>query len=142
MTNAAGHKEDKHQSSWPFIAAFLLLCVPIVVLVSGAQLYLNHRAGGRAPPDLKLDLEVLHYFTKEMIGRSLQKLTAGELPKKTDLPSFYIYADKHDLESLDSSLPDSGKNRYISGHLKVDGPELSSEIQFRYRGINPSALVI
>ena len=137
MTTATGRKEDKYQSSWLFIAAFLLLCVPIVFLVSGAQLYLNHSAGGRAPPGFKLDLEFLHYFTKEMIERSLQKLTARELPKKTDLPSFYIYADKHDLESLDSSLPDSGKNRYISGHLKVDGPELSSEIQFRYRGTLP-----
>jgi len=79
-------------------------------------------------------LDHLRYFINEYIERHYQQLTIKQLPAQTSLPSFYLYADNKDLESLVSNLPESAKGKFVKGHLKVDRPEFLSEAQFRYRG--------
>ncbi len=85
-------------------------------------------------PELRLSLENIRFFTKDYLQRLIQGVVADKLPKETSLPSFYLFADEKEFESLNSDLPSSGKTQYRSGHLKVNDPEFSSKIMFRYRG--------
>ena len=51
----------------------------------------------------------LHFFTRVYLTRKYQKFTANQLPAITTLPSFNLFVDKNDLESLEFDLPASAK---------------------------------
>lgn len=112
--------------------ALLLIGTMSSILFSGLKSFEDYRKS--ADPKLPLNLDTLHFFTKEALHRRYLKLTTKRLPEKTTLASFHIYTDEKDLSSLESNLPSSAKTRFIAGHIKVDAPEFSNEIQFRYRG--------
>lgn len=102
------------------------------VILGGIKGFLDYKAS--SAPVLNFDLDYFRYFTKDYIQRRYAWLATEKLPENTELPTFRIFADEQDLESLSSNLPSSGKTRYISGHLQSDTPVLESEILFRYRG--------
>ena len=117
---------------WPYMISFLLIGSMGSILFGGVKGMLEFRKS--MEPNLSINLENIRFFTKEYLQRLYQEMTVSEIPDETNLPSFYIYADESEFESLDSDLPASGKTQYRQGHLKVDRPGFSSEMQFRYRG--------
>jgi len=102
------------------------------VLFGGFRYYMEYR--NIVEPGLPLNENTLHFFSKEYIQRVYLGLTVKQLPDETDLPSFSIFSDEHDLESLGSDLPSSAKTRFIAGHVQIDDADMSSEMEFRYRG--------
>ena len=82
-------------------------------------------------PGMSINMEKIRFFTKDYLLRFYYGLTADQLPAKSELPSFYIYADESEFESLDSDLPASGKTQYRQGHIMIDKPEFSSQMKFR-----------
>jgi hypothetical protein len=112
------------------------------MLSGGVKGFLEYKSS--TSPTMSFDLAYLRFFTKDYLQRRYAGLTAKKLPATSTLPSFRLYADEKDLDSLSLNLPSSGKIRYIQGNMKVDPPTLpgevlsgemlSSEIQLRYRG--------
>jgi hypothetical protein len=89
---------------------------------------------GNIRNQVEYNLENLHFFIRVDLARLLQKITAEELPENTTLPSFHIFIDERDLESLEEDLPASAKLQYKKAHVTVNKPSLSSEAKIRYRG--------
>ncbi len=112
--------------------SFLLLGCMSSILFGGLNGMMEFRKSMQ--PDMAINLENIRFFTKDYLHRFYQNLTATKLPSEWRFPSFYIYADEKEFESLGSDLPASGKTQYRQGHLNVDKPEYSGEAQFRYRG--------
>lgn len=123
---------QKLNSAWIYIISFLLLALMGNILFGGLNALLSYKKS--ADSSLQIDSSTLHFFTKEYLTRSYYKLTAAPEPDSTELPSFRIYTSEQDIASLNSNLPESAKTRYISGHIKIDKPELSSGMEVRYRG--------
>ena len=117
---------------WPYLLAIVLLGTMSGILFGGMKNLLDYRRSAAA--DLPINPATVHFFTKEYLNRQLIKLSASGNSSESILPSFHLFVDEKDIESLDSNLPASGKIRYVSGHLQVSEPPLSSEIQYRYRG--------
>lgn len=112
--------------------SFLLLGVMASIITGGVRGYLLYKK--TAEPDLEFNLSVLKFFTREYLERRYSSLWVNHLPDPPKIPVFKIFTDEQSLEALDSDLPASGKVRFVNGHIQLESPEMSSEIQFRYRG--------
>ncbi|MCU7929232.1 MAG: CotH kinase family protein [Candidatus Thiodiazotropha sp. (ex Codakia rugifera)] len=112
--------------------AFLLIGSISSILFGGMQNLLDYRKS--VDSNVAVNFTTLRFFTKEYINRRLTKLMAAPPEQDPVIPTFSIFTDEKDIESLNSNLPASGKTRYISGHVKINKPSLESEMQFRYRG--------
>jgi hypothetical protein len=123
---------SRHCSYWPALIGILLLTALCSIIFGGLTGMEKYKKATTF--NLNYSFTNFHHFINEYVGRQYQKLTAEALPGQTSLPSFYLYADEQDLESLESNLPASGKLEFKKSHIKVDNPELSSEAEFRYRG--------
>jgi hypothetical protein len=123
---------SKHCPYWPIFVAFLLLIIIGNIIFGGINGMMQYR--NVMVPGMEITFKDLRHFSKEYVLRQYQKLTAKPLPDQTTLPSFYLFADEGDMESLVSDLPASAKLQYKKGHIKVDKPEFSNEVAFRYRG--------
>ena len=123
---------SKNCSYWPVLSALLMLTVSGSILFGGIDGLFKFRNATGAK--FTYDIPSIHFFTKEFIARQYQKITAEPLPKLTTLPSFHLFVDERDLESLEEHLPASAKLQYKQSHLKIDDPAFSGEAQFRYRG--------
>ncbi|MCZ6805228.1 MAG: CotH kinase family protein, partial [Proteobacteria bacterium] len=123
---------SKSCSYWPVLSALLILTISGSILFGGLDGLFKYRNALGAKFDY--DIASIHFFTKEFIARQYQKFTAEPLPMVTTLPSFYLFVDERDLESLEESLPASAKLQYKQSHLRIDDPAFSGEAQFRYRG--------
>ena len=121
-----------NRSLWSYLVSLLLLGIVSSFVLGGYRSYIAYT--NAIDPLLQLNNATLRFFTKEYIQRRFYDLVVEPLPEKSEFPSFHLFADEQDIESLNSELPASGKTRFISGHLQVDKPEFSSEIQYRYRG--------
>ncbi len=117
---------------WPFFIAILLLAMLLISLFGGLREFYSYKQIVQA--DLELNPVTLHYFIKDFIQRRVQKLIVNPIPNNPSIASFSIYTNQSDLQSLDSDLPASAKEQYVSGYLKTNKPELKSQINFRYRG--------
>ncbi len=120
------------RSWWPGLVSFLLLGIVFSLLFGGYRSYMAYTKA--VDPGLPLNSATLRFFTKEYLQRKYFRFTTSPQPVQTEFPSFHIFADEQDLESLESDLPASGKTRFISGHIQVDKPSFSSEMSFRFRG--------
>ena len=89
---------SKNCSYWPAISALLLLTIVCSILFAGANQMIRYDHGKKYKIDYTLDN--LHFFIRVYLTRQYQKITAERLPTHTTLPSFYIFADERDLESL------------------------------------------
>jgi len=123
---------SKNCSYWPVLSALLILTVSLGILVGGLDGLFKFRNAIGAKFDY--DIPSIHFFTREFIARQYQKFTVEPLPKVTTLPSFHLFVDERDLESLEENLPASAKLQYKQSHLKIDNPAFSGAAQFRYRG--------
>lgn len=123
---------SKNCSYWPVLLALLILTICGSILIGGINGLFKFRYS--IGQTLDYDIKSIHFFTKEFITRQYNKLTAEPLPIVTTLPSFHLFVDEKDLESLEENLPASAKLQYIKSHLKIDNPAFSGEAQFRYRG--------
>lgn len=125
-------KRSKNCSLWPVLSALLILTISGSILIGGIDgLFKFRNSIGQT---LDYDIKSIHFFTKEFMARQYQKLTAEPLPMVTTLPSFHLFVDEKDLESLEENLPASAKLQYKQIHLKIDNPAFSGAAQFRYRG--------
>jgi len=125
-------KHSKNCSHWPVLLALLILTISGGILIGGIEGLFKFRNAIGAK--FEYDIVSIHFFTKEFIARQYQKFTAEPLPIVTTLPSFHLFVDEKDLESLEENLPASAKLQYKQSHLKIDDPAFSGEAQFRYRG--------
>ena len=123
---------SKNCSYWPAITALLLLTIICSIIFGGANQMISYDNGKKYKIDYTLDN--LHFFIRVYLSRQYQKITAEQLPAQTTLPSFYLYVDERDLESLEEDLPASAKLQFKQVHIKVDKPPFTSEAKFRYRG--------
>jgi len=123
---------SKNCSYWPVLLAALIFTLSLGTLVGGINglIKFRHSIG----QTLDYDIKSIHFFTNEFIARQYQKITVEPLPIVTTLPSFHLFVDEKDLESLEENLPASAKLQYKKTHLKIDNPAFSGEAQFRYRG--------
>ncbi len=123
---------SKTCSYWPVLSAVLILTISGSILFGGINgLFKFTNSLGQT---LDYNIDSIHFFTKEFIARQYQKFTVEPLPMVTTLPSFYLFVDEKDLESLEENLPASAKLQYKQSYLKIDDPEFSGKAQFRYRG--------
>ncbi len=125
-------KYSKGGSYWSVLIAMLLLTGTCSILFNGFSWMMLYKKA--AAPYLHYNLDTLHLFTNEYIARQYQKFTASSLPEQTTLPTFDLFVDEKDIESLERDLPSSAKRQFKQSHLKVDNPPFTGEAQFRYRG--------
>lgn len=123
---------SKAYLSWPILLALLILAVPCGILFGGMKDLIKYDNG--TTEKMNYNLVNLHLSTRIYLTRQFQKFTAEQLPAVTNLPSFNIFVDEKDLESLELDLPVSAKLQFVQSHIKVDNPEFSSEAKIRYRG--------
>ena len=123
---------SKSCSYWPVLPALLMLTVSGSIMFGGVDAYMKYRRAIGAKPTI--DIQSIHFFTKEFIARQYQKFTVEPLPANTTLPSFRLFVGEEDLGSLEEDLPASAKLQYKQSHLRIDNPEFTGEAQFRYRG--------
>ena len=117
---------------WPVFLALLILTVSCSILFGGMKDMIKY--DNARQEKMYYDLVNLHFFTRMYLKREYQKFTTRQLPAITALPSFNLFVDEKDLESLELDLPASGKLQFKQSHLKIDNPAFSGEAQFRYRG--------
>lgn len=119
-------------TSWPVLLSVLILTISAGILVAGIDGMLKYRhATGQT---FDYGMRSIHFYTKEFLKREYQKITAKPLPKRATLPSFHLFVDEKDLESLEENLPTSAKLQYKQSHIKIDDPAFSGKVLFRYRG--------
>lgn len=84
----------------------------------------------------EISLDVFHFFLNAELDRErLSFLTPLPISsQETNLPTFHITADQEDIDSLNTDLPDSGKDHYIQAYMKADSNDKSYKIKLRYRG--------
>jgi len=118
--------------------ALLISLVIITVLITfiarayyDFSLYKKH-----IDPALTLTIERLHFFIKNNLIKEKNKLFSKADTMNT-LKSFYIHVDQKDIQILNSDLPDSGKEQYINGYMKISKKNELYKIKLRYRGNNP-----
>ena len=114
-----------------FVSIFLLSIV-FTSLFKGFEAFFNFR--NIVDPSISLNISNIRYFTKESLIRAQQQLTATNLPTDTKIPSFWLYVDENSIDSLNSDLPASGKEQYVSGHIKISDITFESDIKLKYRG--------
>ena len=125
-------KHSKIFSYWPVLLALLILTIPGGIVFGGLKDMIKF--DNARNKKMEYNLVNLHFFTRVYLARTYQKLTARKLPSDTALPSFNLFVDEKDLESLELDLPASAKLQFKQSHINIDKPEFSGEAQFRYRG--------
>lgn len=123
---------SKSYSYWPIFLAILILTISCGILFGGVNQMVRY--GNATGKKFDYDLVSLHFFVREYLTQQYQKFTVEDLSKSTVLPSFQLFVDEKDLESLEENLPASAKLQFKRSHIKVDEPAFSNEAQFRYRG--------
>jgi CotH kinase protein/Right handed beta helix region len=123
---------SKYYPYWPIFIAVLLLIIMSNIIFGGISGMMQYKKV--MVPNLHFTTDNLRHFSREYILRQYQKLAAKPLPSQTTLPSFFLFADERDLESLESDLPASAKLQFKKGHIRADKPIFSDEVEFRYRG--------
>ncbi|MGK0296864.1 MAG: hypothetical protein ACI9XC_000463 [Gammaproteobacteria bacterium] len=118
--------------NWPVLVALLILTASCGILFGGIKEMIKYDNANK----LEVDYNIvnLHFFTRVYLTRIYQKFTAKQLPTITTLPSFNLFVDEEDLESLELDLPASAKLQYKQSHIKIDNPDFSGEAKIRYRG--------
>ncbi|MBL1141656.1 MAG: hypothetical protein HND53_06455 [Proteobacteria bacterium] len=124
----------RHCPFWPVFLALLLLAALSSFIFGGVTEMMKYEKATTTAIRFNYTLDSFHHFINEYITRQYQKLTVKPLPEQTNLPSFYLYTDERDLESLESNLPASGKVEFKKSHIRIDKPSFSSEAEFRFRG--------
>ncbi len=89
-------------------------------------------------PKMELTAHRFSYYFKQRFNKERVKLTAPEPLKDKDSPliTFSIMINPELLSQLNSDLPDSGKEQYVDGYMKISGDDSVKKIKLRYRGDN------
>ncbi|MCK5666255.1 MAG: CotH kinase family protein, partial [Thiotrichaceae bacterium] len=117
---------------WMYLLGMLIFAGVSNILFGGVKGMLEYKKSYEI--DLSIDLNNLHFFTKDYVKRLVQQLTVSQLPAETELVSFHIFTNEKSLDSLESNLPSSGKTQFREGHLRVDPEGLTSPVEYRFRG--------
>lgn len=125
-------KNKKQSYLWLYWAFFFLMFSVVMALFGGLENLLKYKKS--VQPDLVINISTTLDFTREFLYRVYQKITTKSLPEDSKITSFWLYSQEKKIHSLNSNLPVSAKEQYISGHVKMDHPGLASEVKFRYRG--------
>lgn len=87
-------------------------------------------------PKMELTLDRFHFFFKNKIKEQWTKITSPKplSDKDSPLKTFHITIAQAELNSLNENLPESGKDHYVEGYLKVSDDKKVKKIKLRYRG--------
>ncbi len=90
----------------------------------------------RVDSNASFNIDRFEFFIKDTLLKEYLNFTTP-LPlqeDKSSLKSFYITVKPNDINRLNSNLPQSGKENYVKGYLKVSDDKKIRKIKLRYRG--------
>ena len=87
---------------------------------------------------VKLDIDRFHFHLKRVIMGDIIKRRSSSLPAESKLPAYYITLAEDDIQQLNSDLPRSGREQYITGFIRKGLDSEPIKAEFRYRGGMPN----
>ena len=119
----------------------LFTLISILILFIGISFSYNtlqtfYRYKEKIDQNTTLSLERFLYLYKYTLKKEWNKLTSPkpQSDEKSQLKTFRITLKNKDINKLNANLPQSGKDHYIKGYLKVSDEKKPYKIKLRYRG--------
>jgi len=113
-----------------------LLLIAILVFYSLNALLSFYAYKKSASPSIELTVENVHFFLRNELKKEWLRIIAPYPLRDEDSPlkTFHITVGQEELDTLNVNLPESGKDHYVNGYLKVSDDLKVKKIKLRYRG--------
>ena len=114
----------------------LLLLFFILVSYLLQALFTLKTYQNRVDTNATFNIDRFEFFIKDTLLKEYLNFTTSTplSENNTRLKSFYITLKPNDINKLNSNLPQSGKENYIKGYLRVGDDKQVKKIKLRYRG--------